>query len=270
MKIQSNIQSAQYKNSINTQKINERQQQKNAREVASGKKVNTAADDAVVLQISEELLKQMNALKAGTDNISAGKDMLNIADGAMANITESLGDMETNTIRAMNGLYSDSDREILQDANEAATETIRHIAETTKYNEINPLDGSSQQVNIYTGNSGRAITNASLEDTIASLENFTVATDPDAIDTEALDEAFANVQSARSTIGAQMNGLESAATVNRITEENEEASYSRMTDAQMNEAISRYKASAALGAAQNMALANQMATNSNLVTRMMQ
>ena len=111
MKIQSNINTAQYQNSINHMKATEHQQKKASKELASGKKVNTAADDAVALAISNQLMKEANSLKTGSDNISYGIDALNIADGALSGITESLGDIEQNTVRAMNGLYSDSELE---------------------------------------------------------------------------------------------------------------------------------------------------------------
>nr|MCR4830823.1 flagellar hook protein [Pseudobutyrivibrio sp.] len=103
MKIQS---TSQFQNNINNMKATEAQQKKSARELASGKKVNTAADDAVALSISQKLMKEAKSLTAGSNNISYGIDATNIADGALANISDSLGDMTQNSVRAMNGLYS--------------------------------------------------------------------------------------------------------------------------------------------------------------------
>ena len=143
MMIQSNVNTASFKNSFNHMKTTEQQHKKASREVASGKKVNTAADDAVALAISQQILKQSNSLKTGSDNISYGIDATKIADGALANVTDSLGDIQQNTIRAMNGLYSESDRAILQEANKQSVETgdVLHYVITGKVPVIN--DGDS-------------------------------------------------------------------------------------------------------------------------------
>ena len=114
MRIQSNVNTSQYQNSVNHMKATEEQQKKSAKELSTGKKVNGAADDAVALAISKQIEKEVNSLNQGSKNISYGIDATNIADGALSNITDSLGDIEQNTVRAMNGLYSESDRAILQ------------------------------------------------------------------------------------------------------------------------------------------------------------
>lgn len=269
MKIQS-AQTAQYKNTTNHIKATEEQQKKNQKEVASGKKVNAAADDAVAMAISEELMKQAKSLSAGSNNISYGIDAANIADGAMANIADSLGDIETNTIRAMNGLYSESDRAVMQQANEASIETINHIADTTKYNEKNLLDGSSGDMNIFTGTSSITMDEMDIKSVMADLENFTVEGNGKNITTSALDSAYSSLNSMRSKLGATTNGLEAAYSVNGTTEENTMAAYSRKADADMAESISNYKNSSVVNAAQNMALKNQMNSQENLVNRLLQ
>ena len=153
MKIQSNVNTAQYQNTINKRKETEEQQKKASKELSTGKKVNTAADDAVALSISQQIMKEAKSLTTGSSNISYGIDAANIADGALSNITDSLGDIEQNTVRAMNGLYSESDRAILQEANEQSVATINQTINQAQYNEKNLLDGSTGDINIYTGTS---------------------------------------------------------------------------------------------------------------------
>ena len=70
MRIQSNVNTAQYQNTINKRKETEEQQKKASKELSTGKKVNTAADDAVALSISQQIMKEAKSLTTGSSNIS--------------------------------------------------------------------------------------------------------------------------------------------------------------------------------------------------------
>ena len=269
MKIQSNL-TSQYQNNINHMKETEAQHSKSAKELSSGKKVNTAADDAVVMAISEKLMEESKSLTAGNNNISYGIDAANIADGALANISDSLGDIEQNTVRAMNGLYSESDRAILQEANEQSVATINQTINQATYNEKNLLDGSTGDINIYTGTSSSTITEADAKAAIGDLENFDVSVNPDKISTDALDQTYSSLSSMRSQIGAETNGLEAAYSVNNNTAENITAAQARKEDADFNESVTNMKSSAVVNQAQNMTLKNQMESQENLVSKMFQ
>ena len=270
MRIQSNLNSAQFKNSVNNMHQTQAKHQKSAKQLNTGKKVNTAADDAVALSISKKLMKEAKSLKQGSNNISYGIDAANIADGALSNITSSLGDMEQNTVRAMNGLYSESDRAILQEANKQTVETINHTINQAKYNEKNLLDGSTGDINIFTGAGSSVIKEADAKAAMSGLENFDISGNPDKISKDALDNAYSSLNKMRSQIGAEANGLSSAYNANNNTAENLTAAQSRKEDADYAKAISRYKSSGVVGAAQNMALKNQMSNQESLVTKMFQ
>lgn len=265
MKIQATNTAQHYQNYA---KETEKKQEKSQKELSSGKKVNTAADDAVALELSEEILKEANSLNAGSNNISYGIDAANIADGALSSISDSLGDIEQNTVRAMNGLYSDSDRAIMQQANEASYATINQTISQATYNGKNLLDGSSGDISIYTGTSSMAITETDAKAAVSSLENFDVSVSADSISTDALDGAYSSVSSMRSSIGATTNGLSAAYNVNNTTVQNLEEAASLQTDSETYDAVTRYKASGIVGAAQNYAMKNQMESEENLVTKM--
>jgi flagellin len=270
MKIQSNLNAAQYKNSVNHMKATEEQHKKAAKELTTGKKVNTAADDAAALAITQQIIKEASALKTGSSNISYGIDAANIADGALSNISDSLGDIEQNTVRAMNGLYSESDRQVLQKANEQSVATINQTINQAQYNEKNLLDGSSGDINIYTGTSSSTIKEADARSAVADLENFDVSGNPDTISKEALDKAYSSINSLRSEIGAETNGLEASYASNNNTVENLTAAQSRKEDADFYDSITKYKSSGVVGAAQNMAMKNQMNSQENLVNKLFQ
>ncbi len=270
MKIQSNINTSQYQNHINKMKENQEEQKKASKELSTGKKVNTAADDAAALAISKQIMKEATSLQTGSDNISYGVDALNVADGAMAGISDSLGDITQNTVRAMNGLYSESDRNILQEANQQSVATINQTINQATYNEKNLLDGSSGDINIYNGTTSQTIAQMDAKSAMSSLENFDVSGNPDNISTDSLDEAYSSLSSMRSKVGAETNGLEAAYNTNNYTAQNLTEAQARKEDADFNESVTRYKSSGVVGAAQNMAMKNQMESQENLVNKLFQ
>lgn len=73
------------------------------RNLASGKRINTAADGAADLSIIEEQTKQIKGYDAGSRNIESGKDALNISDAALGNITDYLQRMRELAVQAKNG-----------------------------------------------------------------------------------------------------------------------------------------------------------------------
>lgn len=263
MRIQSY--SPDYKFQTNQIKKTNQVQNKAMRELSSGKKVNRAADDAAVLSISKKMLKQIGSLNQGSNNIREGINLVNIADGAMSGISETIGDLEVNSIRAMNGTMSASDRQILQNDSEERIKTVDHIATATKYNEKNLLVDENDTTNIHRGTSTSYISGANVTSKSLGLDNFSVE-DPDKISTKSLDEALNKVSSTRSKLGAQANGLEHAYNSNQITAENTTAAESRMTDADMFDAIVRKETNNFIGAAQNLMLRNQMKINQGITT----
>ena len=74
--------------------------QSDYRKLASGKRINTAADGAADLSIIEEQTKQIKGYDAGSRNIESGKDALNISDAALGNITDYLQRMRELAVQA--------------------------------------------------------------------------------------------------------------------------------------------------------------------------
>ena len=110
--------------------------------IASGKRINRAADDAAGLSIAQKLLKQQNGLNVGAQNSQSGIGFLNVADGALSGISDSLQRMGELAIRSMNGLASDSDRAIYQNEINQLKGDIEFMARNTSLNEHKLLDGS--------------------------------------------------------------------------------------------------------------------------------
>lgn len=122
---------------------NNRNLSRSYQKLSSGKRINSAADDAAGLAIAQKLLKQSNGLDAGVYNARNSQNMLNIAEGAMGSVTDSLQRINELSTQAANGLYSDSDRSAIQAEIDQLTSEINRVSETTKFNEIYLLKGGS-------------------------------------------------------------------------------------------------------------------------------
>lgn len=115
---------------------------KKAEKLSSGYKINRAADDAAGLSISEKMRKQIRGLTKATENAEDGISMVQTADGALNEVHDMLQRMNELCVQAANGTNSISDRQNIQDEVSQLITEIDRVAETTKFNETNLLDGS--------------------------------------------------------------------------------------------------------------------------------
>ncbi|KZM40981.1 MAG: flagellin [Marinomonas sp.] len=110
--------------------------------LASGQRINSAADDAAGLQISNRLTSQTNGLNQAMRNANDGISLAQTAEGAMDETTNMLQRMRTLAIQSANGSNTDDDRlAIQQEIAQLATE-IDRVADTTTFGGQNLLDGS--------------------------------------------------------------------------------------------------------------------------------
>ncbi|RXS43943.1 flagellin [Idiomarina sp. 29L] len=110
--------------------------------LSSGFRINSAADDAAGLQISNRLGSQINGLNQGNRNANDGISMAQTAEGALDESTNILQRMRTLSIQSANGSNSDADRAALQKEIGNLQQELTRIAETTSFGGKNLLDGS--------------------------------------------------------------------------------------------------------------------------------
>lgn len=116
---------------------------KSARNLSSGYKINMAADDAAGLSISEKMRKQIRGLTKASENSEDGISMVQVADGAMAEVHDMIDRCIELSIKAANGTNSESDRGKIQEEIDQIIKEIDTIQERTKFNEIYVLKGES-------------------------------------------------------------------------------------------------------------------------------
>jgi flagellin len=110
--------------------------------LSSGLRINSAADDAAGLQITDRLQSQILGLNQGNRNANDGISLAQTAEGAMEEITSSFQRVRTLAAQAANGSNSDSDRLAIQDEVRQLMEEINRIAGDTTFGGENILDGT--------------------------------------------------------------------------------------------------------------------------------
>ncbi len=119
---------------------------KSTEKLASGYRINRAADDAAGLAMSEKMRSQIRGLNQASVNASDGISLIQTAEGALAETHSILQRVRELAIQAANGTETDDDRQNLQDEVEQLQEELDRIAWDTEYNTMALLDGT-QSVN---------------------------------------------------------------------------------------------------------------------------
>ena len=204
--------------------------------LSSGYKINSAADDAAGLAISEKLLSQTNGYDVGSSNAKDGMSLINVADGALSGIQDSLQRIYELGVRASNGLYSDSDKQAFQAEIDGLKENIQGIAKGTTFNTLKLLDGSMADIELATNPEGGKLKIQLVNSTLESLgiADFDVTKD---FNLEDIEKAMEKVSEARSNLGAKSNTLGHTINYNDYASYNLTAANSRIKDTDYGEEI---------------------------------
>lgn len=201
--------------------------------LSSGKRINSAKDDAAGLQISSRLTAQVNGLNQASRNANDGISLAQTAEGALDEYTNTLQRMRTLAVQSSNGSNTAADRGALDsEYTELEAELVR-IASQTSFGGVSLLDGT-YSANFQVG------ADASQTISISITANFatTVGTAGDITSFAnaqtailKMDSALAAVTDARADLGAKQNRFSSVIRSNDNTAQNVSASRSRIEDA---------------------------------------
>jgi flagellin len=221
-------------------------------QLSTGKKINSAGDNAAGLAISTRMTSQIRGLSAAISNANDAISMVNTAEGALDEISTMLQRMRELAVQAGTGTTDSADRTYLNSEFVALRTEIDRIADNTKWNGRNILDGSAggstgaSTVAFGIGQDGTAAQSFSTSfgnfsdgtnGKLSGLASKTIAagTVASAISNAAsaiaeVDIVIADVSSQRATFGAVSNRL--THTVDNLTnvKTNSEASRSRILD----------------------------------------
>jgi flagellin len=112
--------------------------------LSSGLRINSAADDAAGLAISNQFTTQINGTNQAVHNANDAISETQTAGGALATLTDNLQSIRTLAVESANGSNSASDRAALDAEVQQQIAEITRIASQTSFNGLNVLDGSSK------------------------------------------------------------------------------------------------------------------------------
>jgi len=110
--------------------------------LSSGKRINTAADDAAGLAISTRMTSQVKGLNMAIRNANDGISLTQTAEGAMQEVTDMLQRMRELAVQASSGAASDSDRTALNNEVTQLKAEIDRVSSSTRFNNVAILDGT--------------------------------------------------------------------------------------------------------------------------------
>ena len=224
---------------------NERSMSSAMQQRSTGKRINSAADDAAGLAISSRMTSQINGLNQAVRNANDAISMVQTADGALGEITNMLQRMRELTVQGSSGTYGTTEIGYLAEEFEGLRDEIFRIVEATQFNGTNLLDGdvggtaNDSSVTFQIGPNASQTVDVDFGDFETAVDmgaNFTsaltISTNADS--TTALgyiDTALDNVNGQRAVFGAAMNRLEYAADNLANEAANTQAARSRILDA---------------------------------------
>lgn len=199
--------------------------------LSSGFRINSAADDAAGLQISNRLTSQVNGLDQAARNANDGISVAQVAEGAMEEITNSLQRIRTLAIQSQNGINSLDDRRALQKEVSALKVEMSRISTTTQFGNQNLLSGSYSAKFLVGANANQNISinlsrtngfgTAGLGLTALSVSSVTGASTAIAL----VDSAIKAIDGKRADLGAIQNRFQS--TIRNLTNISENVSGAR-------------------------------------------
>lgn len=186
--------------------------------LSTGKRINSAKDDAAGLAIASRMTAELKGLGAATRNANDGISLAQTAEGAMGEVSNMLHRMKELAVQSANGTLSAGDRTNLDAEFQELVDQIDDVANRTSFNGV-ALTSAAGTVAIQTGTKAAETLDITLTDLntaslFAAAQNVTTAANASTAMT-ALDTAIDTVTTARATLGAVQNRLD--ATVNNLT-----------------------------------------------------
>jgi flagellin len=190
--------------------------------LSSGNRINSAADDAAGLAISNSMQSQITGMNQAISNANDGISLAQTADGALNEVTNSLQRIRELAVQSASGTYSDDDRANMQAEVTQLQTQIGDIITDTKFNGTALFSASTdttttiqtgsdvgETVDIKVGKLDKVNSALSLKVDTAADANTALAA------TAGLDDALKQVDTVRAGLGASESQLNSV--VNNLT-----------------------------------------------------
>lgn len=223
-------------------------------ELSSGIRINNAGDDASGLAVSEKMRSQIRGLRQAVRNVEDGVSFIQTTEGYLQESQDIVQRIRELSVQAANGIYTDSDRMMIQVEVSQLVDEVNRIASHAQFNTLNMLTGRfadptnnasaasmwiqmganmDERRRMYIGTmTAGALGLVSDQGTSISISS------PDSANSSigVLDQALTKLSKQRANLGAYQNRLEFTAKGLMVAYENTVASESRIRDADMAQA----------------------------------
>ncbi len=175
--------------------------------LSSGFRINSAADDAAGLQITDRMTSQVQGLNQAVRNANDAISLSQTAEGALSETTTALQRIRTLAIQSQNGINSSADRVALQKEVSALRTEISRISTTTQFAGVNILSGDFSAKFLVGANAGQTISVNLSSPTLAraGVNGFSATglgvTGSDVLTSDNASSMLANIDTAISAIG---------------------------------------------------------------------
>jgi flagellin len=209
--IQTNISSMQSQKNL---LANQSNLTKSFNKLSSGYRINSAADDAAGLAISESMKSQVRSYTVAERNANDGISMSQTAEGALGEIHDVLGRMRELAVQSSNGSLTQTDRGFIQTEFTLLQSEITRIQDSAKFNGKQLVNATTSSITFQVGLDNTVSDQITVSFGGLSLSQITIsaavsgATTSQALASLAMvDAAITGVSTARSNFGSAMNRL---------------------------------------------------------------
>ena len=261
--------------------VNDSNLQNTMNALSSGKRINSAKDDASGLAVSTKMKSMIRGLNQASRNIADGSSMLNVASGYLQETTDILQRIRELAVQSSNGIFSADQRSMIQIEVSQLVSEIDRIASSATFNGLQLFTGKfatgNEAITLHIGsqadqqisfNLAAATAEAfGLKNVQGSGESLSISSPDEAnMAIATVDEALLRVSRQQSLIGANQNRMEVAKQGIDIASENMLAANSRIEDADMAEKLVEFSKNSVLSQSSLAMIAQANSQNQNVLT----
>ncbi len=233
-RIGGNIQALQALNSLNT--INKDLGIRQLR-LATGKRINSAEDDAAGFVISRTLQARKRGLETALNNVGDAKSMLSVAEGGLESILDILETMKEKVTQAASDTLGNNERNAIEDELDALTSEIDDIVDETTYNGSSLLTSVDKTIQTGAETSDTLVVSVTTQSHTAgalTVDDANITVSSASFASAALDKintAITTLKNSIASVGSNQARLTTKENTLSIAITNTEASRSRIADA---------------------------------------
>lgn len=276
MKINTNIVSMQTQNYLRKSNAG---LENSMNRLSSGKRINTAADDAAGLAIASRMQTKIMGMEVGVRNSNDGISLVQTAEAGLGSISNILQRMRELAVQAVNGTYNSTDRASLDAEYSQLKQEINHVATNTTFNGVSLINTAAAVIQIQLSDVADDVMSINLIDAQTSQLNggagltstITAATGAGSASTALveLDAAITEIADKRAAFGAYLNRLQFNIDNMASMTTNLSAARSRIEDADMAREVSEMTKHKVL-VQSGVAMLSQANQNPQMITQLLQ